>query len=107
MAADVRFIIKCTQFHHDGNTDPVEVKTGEVLSVNENQWLRLKQSAPFSFMLIERRAPYVDPVDIPSPTQAEPESGQNDEPLDITEAVKKQTPKKRKPKKVAAQDAEA
>ena len=89
MAADVRFIIKCTQFHRDGNTDPVEVKTGEVLNVNENQWLRLKQSAPFSFELIERRAPVIEQADIPAPTNAEP--------LDITEAVKKQTPKKRKP----------
>jgi hypothetical protein len=72
--ANVRFIVKCVAFHRDGNTDPVEVKIGEVLNLNENQWLRLKQSAPFSFELIERRAPIVDPVDIPAPTQAEPEA---------------------------------
>ena len=99
----VRFIVKCVQFHRDGNTDPSEVKVGAILDITENQWLRLKQSAPFSFELIERRAPVVDPADIPPPTTSEP--------LDITEAVEKQVPK-RKPRakvaaKVAAQDAKA
>ncbi len=60
----VRFIVKCVQTHRDGNTDPSEVKIGEVLDITENQWLRLKQSAPYSFELIEKRVPVAvpDPV---------------------------------------------
>ena len=105
----VRYIVKCVQTHRDGNTDPSFVKIDEVLDITENQWLRLIQSAPFSFELIEKRVP-------------------RPEPLDITEAVEKQVPpeeeivivtaqdgsmitkpkrKPRKPKKAVAHDGEA
>ena len=103
MSDFVRYIVKCVQSHRDGMTDPSEVRIGEIIDITERQWLRLKQSAPFSFELIERRVPRPGPEEelfdpaVPIP-----------EPLDITEAVKKQMPKKKRaPKKAAAQDAKS
>ncbi len=71
----VRFIVKCVQTHRDGNTDPTFVKIGEELDITENQWLRLKQSAPFSFELIEKRVPAPAPkpeVETPKPKKRAP-----------------------------------
>ena len=68
----IRFIVKCLKFHRDGNTDPVEVKSGEVLDITERQYIRLNQSNPDAFELIERRAPVVDKADIPLSTKSKP-----------------------------------
>ena len=89
MSDFVRFIVKCVQTHRDGNTDPSEAKIGEILDVTEMQWTRLRQSAPDSFELIERR--------VPRPVE--------EEIFDTAVPMPKRKP--RAPKKAAAQDAKS
>ncbi len=103
MSDFVRFIVKCVQFHRDGNTDPSEVKIGEVLDITENQWLRLRQSAPFSFELIERRVPRPEPV----VREATPEEEEAEAELSKKRVEPKRKPRAKVADKVAAQDAEA
>ena len=53
----VRYIVRCVQSFTDGNCDPKTVKIGAVIDITKAQWLRLKQSGPDNFELLDMRVP--------------------------------------------------